>query len=179
MKRQIIAFGASNSRNSINKKLANFVANQVSDATVELLDLNDYEMSIYSIDRQKESGIPELAYQFLQKMKDADGLVISLAEHNGAYTAAFKNIFDWASRIEKNVWQNKPMFLLAASDGARGAQLVLEIALNKFSRLSSNVVVDFSFPDFYDNFSETDGIINEELREKFLVKLNEFERALD
>jgi NAD(P)H-dependent FMN reductase len=27
--------------------------------------------------------------------------------------AAFKNIFDWMSRIDKNVWQNKPMLLMA------------------------------------------------------------------
>ena len=55
----ILAFGASNSKQSINKKLAKFAADQVADAAVQFLDLNDFEMPIYSIDRQNESGIPD------------------------------------------------------------------------------------------------------------------------
>ncbi|MEO0877483.1 MAG: NAD(P)H-dependent oxidoreductase, partial [Bacteroidota bacterium] len=66
MKKKILAFGASNSRNSINKQLASYAAGQLTDATITLLDLNDFEMPIYSIDREKESGIPQLAEQFKQ-----------------------------------------------------------------------------------------------------------------
>ena len=64
MSQKVIAFGASNSRNSINKKLATFAANQLSDAEITILDLNDFEMPIYSIDREEENGIPDLAKQF-------------------------------------------------------------------------------------------------------------------
>ena len=94
MTKKILAFGASNSRNSINKQLANYAAQQLTNATITLLDLNDFEMPIYSIDREKESGIPKLAEEFKQHVLDADGIIISLAEHNGAYTAAFKNVMD-------------------------------------------------------------------------------------
>ena len=94
--KKILAFGASNSRNSINKQLVTYAAGQLTDVEVLLLDLNDFEMPIYSIDREKESGIPELAQQFKQHILDADGILISFAEHNGAYTAAFKNVMDWA-----------------------------------------------------------------------------------
>ena len=64
MRRQIIAFGASNSKNSINKKFADFAANQISDSRVNLLDLNHFEMPIFSVDRELELGIPSLAYDF-------------------------------------------------------------------------------------------------------------------
>jgi NAD(P)H-dependent FMN reductase len=94
MTKKIIAFGASSSKNSINQKLANFAANEISNANVKLLDLNDFEMPIFSIDRELESGIPALAYEFKKQVKDVDGIVISFAEHNGAYSAAFKNAFD-------------------------------------------------------------------------------------
>jgi len=120
MTKTIIAFGASSRKNSINKKLANYTANEISNANVKLLDLNDFEMPIFSVDRELESGIPALAYEFKKQVKDVDGIVISFAEHNGAYSAAFKNAFDWISRIEKDVWMNKPMFFLATSPGKHG-----------------------------------------------------------
>ena len=63
--KKIIAFGASSSKNSINKQLANYVANQFQNANVDLLDLNDYEMPLYSVDKEKNQGIPELAKAFL------------------------------------------------------------------------------------------------------------------
>ena len=50
---KIIAFGASSSKNSINKKLASFVANKIADQEAVILDLNDFEMPIYSEDRQE------------------------------------------------------------------------------------------------------------------------------
>ena len=44
--KKIIAFGASSSTNSINKKLAIYAANQISNSKVIVLDLNDFEMGI-------------------------------------------------------------------------------------------------------------------------------------
>ena len=66
--KKILAFGASSSRNSINKQLATYAASLFQDATVEVLDLNDYEMPIYSIDKEKENGIPQLAIDFYNKI---------------------------------------------------------------------------------------------------------------
>ena len=130
--KKIIAFGASNSKHSINKTLANYTANQIVNAEVKLLDLNDFEMPIFSIDRENENGIHELALQFKQEIIQADGIVISFAEHNGAYSAAFKNIYDWVSRIEGNIWESKPLFLLTTSPGGRGGKSVLELAHSRY-----------------------------------------------
>ena len=38
----IVAFGASSSQKSINRKLAHFAAQKVTNAHINLLDLNDY-----------------------------------------------------------------------------------------------------------------------------------------
>ncbi|MCP4441767.1 MAG: NAD(P)H-dependent oxidoreductase [Aureispira sp.] len=176
--KKIVAFGASSSKESINKKLANFAANQVDEASVYLLDLNSFEMPIYSVDKEKESGIHPLAVAFKEYIKDADGIVISFAEHNGAYSAAFKNIFDWISRIDQDVWMNKPMFLLATSPGARGGQTVLDIAVNKFKFMNKNTITSFSLPSFYQNFSEEEGIKEETLAKAFTEQLNTFAEAL-
>ena len=138
------------------------------------MDLNDFEMPIFSIDSEKEHGIPKLAYEFKLNLKKSDGIIISFAEHNGAYTAAFKNIFDWISRIEKIVWYNKPMFLLSTSDGSRGAQTVLEIAYKRISRGNPYEIPTFALPKFYDNFDNQKGIIDKELNDSFINSLNVF-----
>ena len=96
---KVLAIGASSSKASINKQFASFAANQVDGAEVITLDLNDYEMAIYSSDRENETGIPAQATKFRSLIEEADGIVISFAEHNGTYSAAFKNIFDWFGRF--------------------------------------------------------------------------------
>jgi len=176
--KKIIAFGASSSKKSINKKLADYAANQIKDSTVNLLDLNDYEMPIYSIDFENENGIPEQAYQFKKELSCADGIIISFAEHNGAYTAAFKNIFDWISRVEREVWYNKPMFLMATSDGSRGAITVLKMAHDRISKGGKIDMPSFSLPDYLKNFDPKLGILNLDLKNEFDSCIESFEKKL-
>ncbi|MEN0005833.1 MAG: NAD(P)H-dependent oxidoreductase [Bacteroidota bacterium] len=178
MSKNILAFGASSSRQSINKAFATFAAHQVADTEVTLLDLNDFEMPIYSIDKEKEQGIPALAQQFKQHIREADGIVISFAEHNSSYTAAFKNIYDWISRIEKSVWLDKPLLLLSTSPGGRGGKTVLQAAIDRFTITSNCPIFSFSLPHFKTNFSPENGILDADLKAKFEQALASFEEAL-
>ena len=50
MSRNVIAFAASSSINSINKQLVTYAASLLKDAQVEILDLNDFEMPLFSVD---------------------------------------------------------------------------------------------------------------------------------
>ncbi len=172
--KNIVAFGASSSSRSINRQLAAYAASQVTDAKVQVLDLNDYEMPIYSQDREEKEGIPEKAYAFKKAISAADGIVISFAEHNSAYTAAFKNIFDWISRIEKVVWYNKPMWLLSASTGAGGAKHVLAAAHSRMSRGNPHEIPTFSLPEFNKHFEPNTGITDTELDQEFQAALEVF-----
>ena len=101
---KILAMGASNSKASINKQFAAFAASQFEQAKVKLLDLNDYEVPLFSVDTESQQGYPPLVRSFVHEFEQADFIIISLAEHNGSYTAAFKNLFDWASRIEARIF---------------------------------------------------------------------------
>jgi len=107
----------------------------------------------------------------------ADGFVISLAEHNGAYSAAFKSAYDWLSRIEAKVWRNKPVLLLSTSPGGRGGQSVLEIALSRFPHMGANICGSMTFPSFYENFKERE-IVNAELKENLEGLVNLFEKEI-
>jgi len=174
--KKVAAFGASSSKNSINQRLAAYAGSLINDCKVDLLDLNDFEMPIYSIDKEAEIGIPAAAKAFKDRLRTADGIIISFAEHNGSYTAAFKNIYDWASRVEKEIWLHKPMLLLATSPGGNGACNVLASAVNEFPHRQANVVGHFSLPSFGDNFGDS-GIANSELKEQLLVEVRKLEAA--
>jgi NAD(P)H-dependent FMN reductase len=161
---KIIAFGGSPSKNSINKKLAIYAASLFENAEVEVLDLNDFQMPLYSVDVEVVIGQHPLAQAFLNKISSADILVVSLAENNGNYSVAFKNVYDWCSRINGKVFQDKPMLLMATSPGARGGAAVLEIAKNAFPRYGALIKNTFSLPSFNDNFDVENGkISNQEL----------------
>ncbi len=157
---KIIAFGASPSKNSINKKLATYAASLFENAEVEVLDLNDFQMPIFSVDIEATIGQHPLAKAFLDKIAGADILVVSMAENNANYSAAFKNVFDWCSRIGAKVFQDKPMLLMATSPGARGGASVLEIAKNAFPRYGAVIKATFSLPSFNDNFDVDKGRIS-------------------
>ena len=161
----ILAFAASSSRKSINKQLVTYAASIltseiISGAEVEIIDLNDFEMPIYSIDREEENGIPDEAHQFFKKIGESDALLISYAEHNGSYTTAYKNIFDWASRIEMEVYQNKPMVILATSPGRGGGGNVLEVAKTSAPYFGADVRSSLSIPSFNYNFDIDKGQIS-------------------
>lgn len=167
--KKILAFAGSNSKQSINKQLATYASNLVNDASATILDLNDFELPIFGVDLEREKGIPENAHKFLNHIKTSDGIIVSLAENNGAYSAVFKNLFDWMSRIEKHTFFGKPMLLMATSDGRRGAQSVLGMAQSRFPRHDAKIIESFSLPSFYDNFSEgkiIDSALDAELRNK-------------
>ncbi|MFV5697994.1 NADPH-dependent FMN reductase [Flavobacterium sp. ZT3R17] len=157
---KIIAFGGSPSKNSINKKLATYAANLFENAEIEVLDLNDFQMPLFSVDIEKEIGQHELAKAFLAKIASANILVVSLAENNANYSAAFKNVFDWCSRINGKVFQEKPMLLMATSPGGRGGSSVLEIAKNAFPRYGAVIKATFSLPSFDANFDVENGKIS-------------------
>jgi NAD(P)H-dependent FMN reductase len=166
---KIIAFAASNSSKSINKKLATYATTLLDNVEVEVLDLNDYEMPLFSEDKELEIGQPDKAKNFLKKIADSDALVISFAEHNGSYTAAYKNIFDWSSRINTKVFQKKPMVLLSTSPGPGGAASVLAAAENSAPYFDGDVRAVLSVPSFYENFDlELSVIKNTEIKTQLL-----------
>lgn len=87
---KVIAFGASTSSTSINKALATYAASLIEGADVEVLDLTQFDVPLFSEDKEKEIGQAEGAKAFLEAIQQADALVISFAEHNGHHPAATK-----------------------------------------------------------------------------------------
>ncbi len=178
---KIVAFAGSNSLQSINKKLVTSVSKyyKETDDIVEVLDLNDFEMPLFSKEREKENGIPSLAYNFANKIDEADFILLSLAENNGNYNVAYKNITDWISRIPgRKIYNGKPIFVMATSDGKRGGQTVLDIAVNRLPFDGAEVLESFSLPEFQLNFQEGKGVINPQYRSQLEAKVRKTKRLL-
>lgn len=178
MNKRLLVFGASNSKKSINKQLAQYASQQLNDFTINLIDLNDFEMPIYSIDRENDTGIPDKARLFKSQIESADGIIISFAEHNGSFAAAYKNIYDWTSRLDKQTYHGKPMLMLSTSPGARGGKGVLEHAKSIYGRICPEHVT-FSLPSFHQNFNQEKGITEDEHNNQFHLAIKAFREIME
>ena len=162
----VLAFAASSHRQSINQKLvfaaADLLVANASGVRIDRLDLNDYDLPLFSEDREKLLGQPEQAVDFCEKIARADALLIAFAEHNGTYTAAFKNIFDWASRVKKQVFQDKPAVYFATAPGAGGAKSVLAQAVQSAPYFGAEVKASLSVPLFHSVFDSETGTFHDE-----------------
>lgn len=178
---KILAFGASNSANSINKKLATSVSKYYKEAEdiIEVIDLNDFQIPLFSKEVEKEIGLPEAATRFAEKIDQADLLIISFAENNGNYNVGYKNLVDWTSRIKgRKLYNGKPVLLLATSQGARGGQSVLAIATARMPFDGAEVLETFSLPEFNNNFEEGKGIITPLFRSQLEAKVRKTKRMM-
>ncbi|SMF47707.1 NADPH-dependent FMN reductase [Pseudobacteriovorax antillogorgiicola] len=165
---KFLLIAATNHKNSINKKLLYFTKGIVSElipnSEVNTIDLVDYELPLYRQDREQENGIPEKAKRFYQMIGEADAVVIAFAEHNGSYTAVYKNLFDWTSRLNQKVYQDKPTILMAATPGPRGGAGVLGAAEMAGPFFGMDIKGKVSVGKFKDNYDlVTNEIINREI----------------
>lgn len=158
-----LAFNASNSKNSINRKLLEHAVDVLKtqiETDVEIVSVLDFPAPIYSIDTEGETGIPKAAHELKDKIASADQMIISYAEHNGSYVAAYKSLFDWMTRIEGKVFADTPMVILATSPGQGGAKSVLGQAETSAPFFGADVKASFSLPSFFETFDTETGIIS-------------------
>ncbi|KAA1248083.1 NADPH-dependent FMN reductase [Aquimarina sp. RZ0] len=160
--KKILAFAGSNSSTSINHKLVEYVASEIVDHKIKVLKLVNYPMPMYSEDEEKNNGFPGMTMGLKQEISEVDALLISVSEHNGSWSAFFKNVMDWLSRLDRNFLQDKKILLMSTSPGQRGGISALEYAKNVLPRFGGEIVESFSFPSFYANFSEEENQITDE-----------------
>ena len=180
--KKVLAFGASNSKTSINKALAMYAAQQLNNVEVTLADLNDYASPLYSVDLERERGIDEHALRFSELIKKHDAIVVSVAEYNGLHTSAFKNLWDWLSRIPSEkpfgIWGGKPMFLLSTSPSRRPMNNVMKVSKQLFPHFGANIITDFYLPSF-NHFFKDGEIIEEAYHVKFEEQKKRFQAYIN
>ena len=174
---KILAFSGSFSNTSINHDLIKYASNLTNDVDVSVVRLADFEAPIYHKELEVEHGIPSKIKKLRLLFDEADGFILSTPEYNGSVPAGLKNTLDWISRMEGQIFQNKPVLLMATSPGARGGQSVLEHLSAVLPFWGADLVGTFSLPKFGENFSNGK-ISNAELETQLKEQLKKLESKL-
>lgn len=175
--KKIIAFAGSNSSKSINKQLATIASSYVEGAVVEILDLRDFPAPIYSQDIESNEGFPKSMVSFSEKIKEADGFIVSSPEHNGSMPAVFKNTIDWISRIGTKVFNDKPTVFLTTSPGTRGGASVLQHLLAIMPYQGAKIVGGHSLGSFNEKI-DSNGLIEGDDKEKIIALIKELSQLV-
>jgi NAD(P)H-dependent FMN reductase len=162
----ILGFAGSNSSTSINYSLVKFTAGLIDVLPVKLMDMAQCPFPMYSEDHEREKGFSNALREIKGDIQEANGLIISVNEHNGAPSAYFKNLMDWLSRLDRKFIEGKKILLMATSGGKRGAMGSLGSAEEMLRRFGAEVTSTFSLPLYYDHFNDAEGIMDENLSQE-------------
>lgn len=102
---------------SFNTKLVQEAARLFDPAAFSLAEI---DMPLFDGDAEAADGQPPQAHAFFEAITQADAVIISTPEYNGAVPGGLKNAFDWLSRIEGNPLAWKPTAIMAAAAGRAG-----------------------------------------------------------
>ncbi|ALM06945.1 NADPH-dependent FMN reductase [Sediminicola sp. YIK13] len=174
----ILAFAGSNSSTSINFKLVKYTSGLIQQNEVKVMDLSLFPVPMYSADTENDHGYPEDVVGLQKDIKNADGLIISVNEHNSGPSAYFKNLMDWLSRVDKRFLEEKKIFLMSTSPGKRGAISSLTYVKDTLPRFGGEIATTFSLPSFNDNFDPEKGILDGELKVEHQEALADFLKTL-
>lgn len=117
----IVAFSGSLREKSYNTALLRATAKLAPEGmTTEIVPLGN--LPLYNQDIE-ESHFPSEATALKEKIRTADGVIIAVPEFNRMPPGPLVNFLDWTSRPESepHPWNGKPVAILGASSGARGA----------------------------------------------------------
>lgn len=114
-------------------------------------------------------GLPPAVDTLKTQIADADALVIVSPEYNASIPGVLKNAIDWASRpAHASPFVDKPVVLIGASPGRRGAKHALEHLVQVMASVDARLVGEpLSIPLVRDRFTggELDERTREELRQ--------------
>ena len=170
--KKILAFSGSNSSSSINTQLLEYTISEISDFEVSVVDLKEYNLPIYSMDIEKETGIPEAVNELAEIIGAFENIIIASNEHNWTVSAFFKNTIDWLSRANPKFIEHKNLFIISTSPGRGGANLANQYLVNMLPKFGAKVTSHFSLKSFNHSYAQDKGIYDEE--QKAL-----FDKALD
>lgn len=173
----ILAFAGSNSSTSINFKLVKHTTTKIEGHQIQLVNMVNYPFPMYSEDLEKEQGYSNSLVEIKNDIQKADGLIISVNEHNSSPSAYFKNILDWLSRLERKFLLDKKVLLMSTSGGKRGGIGSIGVIESLLPRFGAEIISTFSLPSFHENFN-ADGITDDSLKIEHQKALDAFLETL-
>jgi NAD(P)H-dependent FMN reductase len=122
---KLLLLAASLREGSFNKKLINICAKYLQDKQheIDLRQMQEFDVPLYSGDLESESGVPENAKKFSELMRAADRIIFSVPEYNYSVPGIFKNLIDWVSRIRPMPLKGLKILLISASPSSAGGRM--------------------------------------------------------
>lgn len=132
-------------------------------ATVEIIDLNEYQFPIFNERLRFEPNPSEKVLDFTGRIKSADGVLIVTPEYNGGYPAALKNVVD----LLYEEWHRKPIAISTVSEGAfGGTQVITSLQFSLWKIRAWTVPAMFPVPKAQEAFDEKGNPTDKEKTEK-------------
>lgn len=160
---KIVVYGVSISLILINKVLVIYIVGLVDGVEVKVLDINNYDVFMFSEDLEKEIGQVEGVQGFLNDLVEVDVFVILFVEYNGYYLVVYKNLFDWVICIDCVVFKDKFVVYLGIFLGLIGVKLVFVVVEGFVLFFGGNVKVIVLVFLFYDKFDMEVGKVIDEV----------------
>ena len=108
---------------------------------VELINLVDLRLPLYSTIEEQENGIPESALDLAEKILALKAFIIVAPEYNGVMPPVLNNAMSWTSRATKD-WRdafNEKIVGLATHSGGGGAKGLQAMRI-MFQHLGSTII---------------------------------------
>lgn len=159
----LIAFSGSLRKDSFNTKVLHALpALAPSGTNIALFDIA--ELPLYNQDLDGDS-VPDIVAALRAAVAEADGVIIATPEYNHSYSAATKNLIDWASRpLMKGAILGKKSMVIGVSPGPGGAVHGVQATADLLSLLGGTVVAQVTSPTIHEKLNvATAEVIDESL----------------
>lgn len=135
----LIAFSGSLRKDSFNTKVLHALPSLAPAGTnIAMFDIA--ELPLYNQDLDGDT-VPDIVAALRAAIAEADGIVIATPEYNHSYSAATKNLIDWASRpFMKGPIIGKKSMVIAVTPGPGGAVHGAQATAELLTMLAGTVV---------------------------------------
>ena len=133
----LLGISGSLRQGACNRQLVRAAARAYGEADLVMADLH---LPLYDGDREAAEGIPPEVQALADQIAAADAVIISTPEYNKNLSGVLKNALDWVSRVKGNPWKDKPVVLLAASDGRSGGERAMHSLILCMMPFRANLV---------------------------------------
>jgi NAD(P)H-dependent FMN reductase len=146
MKLNVLVFGASRRKESLNGKLATLAARiaREAGATVDLATMHEFDVPLYDGDAESSQGIPRGAQELQRRLEANDAFVVASPEYNASMSGCMKNLIDWTSRFRPQPFDGRHGLLLSASPSLGGGNRGLWSLRVPLEHLGARI-----FPDMF------------------------------
>ena len=134
-----ILIASSNNNQKLGLKLQELALKE--GCEVELINLVDLRLPLYSTVEEEENGIPETVLDLATKILELKAFIIVAPEYNGVMPPVLKNAMAWTSRATKD-WRdafNEKIVGLATHSGGGGAKGLQAMRI-QFQHLGANIL---------------------------------------